>query len=150
MVQAWGVLGGKMTVRSHAAQAEILAALARILAILDEVSLETQRTVTQHERLAAWHTKRREAHAARSQRHAAAVQQLRLADLDAAFDALDTVTVAVLDLDPATIPPPLPRSPLALPAGAVVTAADSFLNDQSEPPSPIDRRLPATDPRSAY
>jgi hypothetical protein len=110
--------------------------------------VETQRTGTQHERLAAWHTKRREAHAARSQRHAAEVQQLRLADLDAALDALDTVTVAVLDLDPATIPP-LPRSPLALPPGPVVTAADSCLNDQSEPPSPIDRRLPATDPCSA-
>jgi hypothetical protein len=119
-----------MTVRS---QAEILAALARIRSILDEVNADTKHTATQHERLAAWHTKRGEAHAARNQRHAAAVQQLKLADLDAAFDALDLVALAVLDLDSATTPPPPPRSPLALPPVALVTAADSFLNDQSEP-----------------
>jgi hypothetical protein len=124
--------GGEMMVRSQAAQAQMLAALARIRSILDEVSADTKRTATQHDRLAAWHTKRGEAHAARSQRHAAAVQQLRLADLDAAFDALDTVTVAILDLDPATTPP-LPGGPLGLPIVAVVTAADSFLDDQSEP-----------------
>jgi hypothetical protein len=129
-----------MTVRSHSAQAQILAALARIRAILDEVSADTKRTATEHERLAAWHTKQGEAHAARSQRHAGAVQQLRLADLDAAFDALDTLSVAVLGLDPATTPP-LPQSPLALPTVTLVTVADSFLNDQSEPASPIDRRL---------
>jgi len=74
---------------------------------------------------------------------------LKLADLDAAFDALDLLALAVVERDPAISPPPLPRSPLALPPGAFVTAADSFLNDQSEPASPIDRRLPATDPRSA-
>lgn len=131
-----------MTVSS---QAEILAALARIRSILDEVGADTKRTATQHERLAAWHTKRREAHAARDQRHAAAVQQLRLADLDAALDALDLVAVAVLDRDPATTPPLPPRSPLALPPAAVVTTADSFRNDHSEPASPTDRGLPATD-----
>jgi uncharacterized protein YegP (UPF0339 family) len=109
-----------MTVSS---QAEILAALARIRSILDEVSADTKRTATQHERLAAWHTKRGEAHAARNQRHAGAVQQLKLADLDAAFDALDLVALAVLDRDPATTPvPPLP-SPPALPTVAFVTAA---------------------------
>jgi hypothetical protein len=121
--------GGDMTVRSHA---EILAALARIRSILDEVSADTKRTATQHERLAAWHTKRGEAHAARNQRHAATVQQLKLADVAAAFDALDLVAVAVRDLDPANTPA-LPRSPQALPPGVVVTAADSFLNDHSEP-----------------
>lgn len=110
-----------MTVRS---QAEVLAALARIRSILDEVSADTKRTATQHERLAAWHTKRGEAHAARNQRHAGAVQQLKLADLDAAFDALDLVALAVLDRDPATTPPPpLPGSPPALPTVPFVTAA---------------------------
>lgn len=109
-----------MTVRS---QAEILAALARIRSILDEVSADTKRTATQHERLAAWHTKRGEAHAARNQRHAGAVQQLKLADLDAAFEALDLVALAVLDRDPATPPPPLPGSPPALPTVAFVMAA---------------------------
>ena len=104
-----------MTVRS---QAEILAALARIRAILDEGSADIKRTATQHERLAAWHAKRGEAHAARNQRHAAAVQQLKLADVDAAFDALDLVALAVLDRDPATPLPPLPGSPPALPTVA--------------------------------
>jgi uncharacterized protein YegP (UPF0339 family) len=108
-----------MTVSS---QAEILAALVRIRSILDEVSADTKRTATQHEQLAAWHTKRGEAHAARNQRQAAAVQQLRLADLDAAFDALDVVALAVVDRDPATTPP-LPGSPPALPTVALVTAA---------------------------
>jgi len=108
-----------MTVSS---QAEILAALARIRSILDEVSADTKRTATQHERLAAWHTKRGEAHAARNQRHAGAVQQLKLADLDAAFEALDLVALAVVDLDPATTPPPLPGSPPALPTVAFVRA----------------------------
>jgi enamine deaminase RidA (YjgF/YER057c/UK114 family) len=123
---------GEMTVRPQAAQAQILAALARIRAILDEVGAEAQRTATQQARLAAWHARRGEAHAARSQRQAAAVQQLRLADLDAALDALDLVAVVALDRDPATTPP-LPRTSLALPPVAFVTAADSFLNDQSEP-----------------
>ena len=108
-----------MTVRS---QAEILAALERIRSILDEVRADTQRTAAQHERLAAWHTKRGEAHAARHQRHAAAVQQLRLADVEAAFVALDAVTLAALDRDPVT-PPPLHGSPPALPTVAQVMAA---------------------------
>jgi hypothetical protein len=108
-----------MTVSS---QAEILAALARIRSILDEVSADTRRTATEHERLAAWHTKRGEAHAARNQRHAGAVQQLKLADLDAALDALDLVALAVVDRDPATAPL-LPGSPLALPTTAFVMAA---------------------------
>ena len=103
-----------MTVSS---QAEILAALARIRSILDEVSADTKRTATQHERLAAWHTKRGEAHAARNQRHAAAVQQLKLADLDGAFDALDLVALAVVDLDPAASPSPLGARVARLSAG---------------------------------
>lgn len=103
-----------MTVSS---QAEILAALARIRSILDEVSADTKRTATQHERLAAWHTKRGEAHAARDQRRAAAVQQLKLADLDGAFDALDLVALAVVDLDPAASPSPLGARVARLSAG---------------------------------
>jgi hypothetical protein len=109
---------GEMTVRPQAAQAQILAALARIRAILDEVGAEAQRTATQQARLAAWHARRGEAHAARSQRQAAAVQQLRLADLDAALDALDLVAVVALDRDPASIPAALPGSPPALPTAA--------------------------------
>jgi hypothetical protein len=121
-----------MTVRSQAARKQILPTLARVRSILDELSAEIQRTATEHELLADWHTKRGEAHAARSQRRAAAVQHLRLADLEAAFDALDKVAFAALDLDPANSPPPQLPAPSA-DRWAVVTAADSFLDDQPEP-----------------
>lgn len=62
--------------------------------------METRRTATEHDLLAAWHAKRGEVDAARAERHAAAVQRLRLAELDAAFDALDKAAFAALDLDP--------------------------------------------------
>jgi hypothetical protein len=85
--------------RSQAIGEQILAALGRVRSILDEVTVETQRTATEHESLAAWHAKRGEANAARSERQAAAVLNLRLADLDAAIQALDRVAFAALDLE---------------------------------------------------
>lgn len=114
-----------MTVRSQAAADQILSALARVRSILDEVSAQIQRTATAHERLAAWHARRGETDAVRSERQAAAVQQLRLADLDAAFDALDKAAFAALDLAPATFASPQGPEP----AGA----AASFLNGRSQP-----------------
>jgi hypothetical protein len=122
-----------MTVRSQAAQEQILPALARVRSILDEVSVETRRTATEHDRLAAWHAKRGEANAARGERQAAVVHRLRLVDLDAAFDALDKAAFAALDLDPA--PPPPPQHPE--PAGTVdrwvvATVADGAPNDHDQ------------------
>jgi hypothetical protein len=91
--------GGDVMARSQTGE-QILAALGRIRSILDEVSVETQRTATEHDSLAAWHAKRGEANAARSERQASAVLQLRLADLDAALQALDRVSLAAMDLEP--------------------------------------------------
>jgi hypothetical protein len=89
-----------MTVRSRAASEQILPALARVRSILDEVTAQARRAATEHDQLAAWYAKRGEPNAAQVERQAAAVHRLRLADLDAAFDALDKAAFATLDLEP--------------------------------------------------
>lgn len=82
-----------------AMQDQIMPALGRVRSILYEVQVQTEQTAIEHERMAAWHTKRGEQAAARMERRAAAVQQQRLADLDAAFGALQKAISTVLGLD---------------------------------------------------
>jgi uncharacterized membrane protein YqiK len=123
-----------MTVGSKAVREQILPALARVRSILDEVSVEAQRTATEHDLLAAWHAKRGDANAARLERQAAAVHQLRLADLDAAFDALDRAAFAALDLDPQASPPVQRLEPAGpIDEVSVVAGVDGASNDQPHP-----------------
>jgi len=82
-----------------AMQDQIMPALGRVRSILYEVQGQTEQTAIEHERMAAWHTKRGEQAAARMERRAAAVQQQRLADLDAAFGALQKAISTALGLD---------------------------------------------------
>jgi hypothetical protein len=82
-----------------AMQDQIMPALGRVRSILYEVQVQTEQTAIEHERMAAWHTKRGEQAAARMERRAAAVQQQRLADLDAAFGALQKAISTALGLD---------------------------------------------------
>jgi hypothetical protein len=82
-----------------AMQDQIMPALGRVRSILYEVQVQTEQTAIEHERMAAWHTKRGEQAAARMERRAAAVQQQRLADLDAAFGALQKAISTALGVD---------------------------------------------------
>jgi hypothetical protein len=84
----------------QAVQDQIMPALARVRSALDDVRGETQQTAAEHELMAAWHARRGEVDAERMEHRAGAVQQQRLADLDAAFEALDRAVFAALDLDP--------------------------------------------------
>jgi trehalose-6-phosphatase len=82
-----------------AMQDQIMPALGRVRSILYEVQVQTEQTAIEHKRMAAWHTKRGEQAAARMERRAAAVQQQRLADLDAAFGALQKAISTALGVD---------------------------------------------------
>jgi phage terminase Nu1 subunit (DNA packaging protein) len=86
-------------VRSQTVQDQILPALARLRPVLSEVRVQTERTATEHEQMAAWYAKHGNHAAAGMERRAAAVQRQRLADLDAAFQALEEAVSAALNLD---------------------------------------------------
>ncbi len=74
-------------------------ALARVRPVLGEVRVQAERTATEHEQMAAWYTRHGDHAAAGVERRAAAVQRQRLADLDAAFQALEEAVSAALNLD---------------------------------------------------
>jgi hypothetical protein len=82
-------------------QDEYVLTLGRVRSALYHVGRKTQRTAAEHERMAAWYAEHGDESAARLQRHAAASQRQLLADLAAAFQALEgTVSVALDRLDP--------------------------------------------------
>lgn len=85
--------------RSQTVKDQLLPALARLRPVLGEVCAQAQRTATEHEQMAAWHAKRGDHAAAGMERRAAAVQRQRLADLEAAFQALERAVSAALALD---------------------------------------------------
>jgi hypothetical protein len=84
----------------QAQQDEIILTLAGVRAALHGVRVEIQRTAAQHEQLADWYVKQGDEAAAWVERRAAAVQRQRLADLNAAFQALEEAVSAAIDLDP--------------------------------------------------
>jgi hypothetical protein len=67
---------------------------------MDDLRVETQQTAAQHERMAAWYTEHDDQAAARMESRTAAVQRQLLADIDAAFEALEAAVYAALELDP--------------------------------------------------
>jgi hypothetical protein len=74
-------------------------ALARVRPVLSEVRVHAERTATEHEQMAAWYAKHGDHATAVMERRAAAVHRQRLADLDAAFQALENAVSAALNLD---------------------------------------------------
>jgi uncharacterized alpha-E superfamily protein len=79
----------------------VVVTLGRVGSALHELRAETQRTAAEHERMAAWYAQHGDEPAARMQRRTAASQHQLLADLDAAFHALqDTMSAALDQLDP--------------------------------------------------
>jgi hypothetical protein len=81
-------------------QDQIRRALGLVRSALQEVRVESQRTAAEHDRLAAWYAKHHDQAAAWMERRAATMQRLRLADLDAALQALEEAVSATLDQDP--------------------------------------------------
>jgi hypothetical protein len=67
---------------------------------MDDLRVKTQQTAAQHERMAVWYTEDGDQAAAQMERRTAAVQRQLLADLDAAFEALEAAVSAALELDP--------------------------------------------------
>jgi hypothetical protein len=86
-------------VRAQTVKDQILPALARLRPVLGEVCVQAERTATEHQQMAAWYAKRGDHAAAGMERRAAAVHRQRLADLDAAFQALEEAVSAALNLD---------------------------------------------------
>ena len=86
--------------RSQAMEAKIARILARVRSALHDVRVETQRTAAEHEQTAAWYAEQGDEAAAWMERRTATVQRQRLADLDAALEALEDAVSAALDLDP--------------------------------------------------
>ena len=84
--------------RSQAMADEIIPALTRLRFVLEEIRLETLQTAADHEHLAAWYAKHRDLAAAHMERTTAAARRQRLADLDAAFEALEQALSAALEL----------------------------------------------------
>jgi hypothetical protein len=97
--QARPCAGEAIAVRSQTVEDQILPALARVRPVLGEVCVQAERTATEHEQMAAWYAKHGDHAAAGMERRAAAVQRQRLADLDAAFQALEEAVSAALNLD---------------------------------------------------
>ena len=79
---------------------EVTRTLARARSAMDDLRVETQQTAAQHERMAAWYTEHDDQAAARMESRTAAVQRQLLADIDAAFEALEAAVYAALELDP--------------------------------------------------
>jgi hypothetical protein len=86
--------------QGQAGPEEVARTLARARSALDDFRAETQRLAAEHARLAARYTQRGDQAAARLERRTAVVQHQLLADLEAAFDALQAAVSAVLALDP--------------------------------------------------
>jgi hypothetical protein len=74
--------------------------LAHVRSASHDVRVQTQPTAAEHERIAAWYAEHADEAAAWMQRRAATVQRQRLADVDAARQALEDAASAALDLDP--------------------------------------------------
>lgn len=91
--------GEAIALRSQTVEDQIMPALARVRPVLGEVRVQAERTATEHEQMAAWYTRHGDHAAAGVERRAAAVQRQRLADLDAAFQALEEAVSAALNLD---------------------------------------------------
>jgi small-conductance mechanosensitive channel len=89
-----------MLMRSEAMEAEIARVLADVRSALHDVRVATQRTAAEHEQMAAWYADHGDEGAAWTERRTATAQRQRLADLDAALDALEDAVSAALDLDP--------------------------------------------------
>jgi hypothetical protein len=89
-----------MLTGSQAEQDEIVRTFARVRSALHGVRVKTQRTAAEHERLAGWYVEQGDEVAARMEGRVAAAQRQRLADLDAALDALDAAVSTALDQDP--------------------------------------------------
>jgi hypothetical protein len=90
---------GAMLTRGQAEPDEVIRTLARARSALGDLRAETQRTAAEHERMAAWYAERGDQAYAQMERRTAAVQRQLLADLDAAFEALEAAVSAVLELD---------------------------------------------------
>jgi hypothetical protein len=89
-----------MLTKGQAEPGEVARTLARARSALDDLRVETQRTAAQHERMAAWYAEHGDQADAEMERHMAAVQQQQLlADLDAAFEALEAAVCAALEPD---------------------------------------------------
>jgi hypothetical protein len=88
-----------MLTKGQAEPGEVARTLARARSALDDLRVETQRTAAQHERMAAWYAGHGGQADAEVERHTAAVQQQLLADLAAAFQALEAAVSAALELD---------------------------------------------------
>jgi hypothetical protein len=89
-----------MLTKGQAEPDEVTRTLARARSAMGDLRVETQRTAAHHERMAAWHTEHGDQAAARMERRTAAVQRQLLADLDAAFEALEAAVSAAFELDP--------------------------------------------------
>jgi hypothetical protein len=91
---------GAMLTKGQPEPDEVTRTLARARSALDSLRVETQQTAAEHERMAAWHAECGDQAAAQTERRTAAVQRQLLADLDAAFEALEAAVSAVIGLDP--------------------------------------------------
>jgi ABC-type nitrate/sulfonate/bicarbonate transport system substrate-binding protein len=90
---------GAMLMQGQAQPDEVTRILARARSALDDFRAETQAIAAQHEQMAAWYAEHGDQAYAQMERHTAAVQQQLLADLDAAFEALEAAVSAVLEAD---------------------------------------------------
>ncbi len=89
-----------MLTKWQAQRDELALTLAGVRSALLGVRGEAQRAAARHERMAAWYAEHGDEAAAWMERRTAAVQRQLLADLDAAFQALETAVSAMLELDP--------------------------------------------------
>jgi hypothetical protein len=92
---------GAMLTKEQPEPDEVRRTLARARSALDDLRVETQQTAAEHERMAAWYAGHGDEPAARVERRTAASQRQLLADLAAAFQALEgTVSAALDQFDP--------------------------------------------------
>lgn len=80
-------------------QDQIRPALGLVRSALQEVRVQIQRTAVEHDQMAAWYAKHHDQAAAWMERRAAAMQRGRLADLDAALQALEEAVSDAFDQD---------------------------------------------------
>jgi len=79
---------------------QVTRTLARARSALDAFRGETQRLAAQHERLAVRYAQHGDQAAAQLERRTAALQPQLLAELDAAFEAMQGAVYAALELGP--------------------------------------------------
>ncbi len=80
-------------------QDQIRQALGLVRSALQEVRVQIQRTAVEHDRMAAWYAKHHDQAAAWMERRSATMQRQRLADLDAALQALEEAVSDAFDQD---------------------------------------------------